>query len=322
MNRLDIAREAVRRASRMARKIQGALVSDDTVAKKDRSPVTIADYSVQAAISLELARHYPQEPIMGEEDAGFLRTDEGRAQRRKVIEAVQGLVPGTSEGAILDALDRCREDGSSSRFWVLDPIDGTKGFLRSGQYAVALGLIEDGQVVLGAVGCPNLPRVPGGPAEGCLVAARRGGGSFLESLEGGDREAIAVSSDPDPARASFLESVEAAHSAHGRHARIAADLGVEAPPVRMDSQCKYAALARGDGAIYLRLPRDPSYQEKIWDHAAGALVVTEAGGRVTDAYGKPLDFSRGRTLSANTGIVASNGPFHDRLIEAVGRALD
>ncbi len=322
MNRLDICRQAVRRASLMAREIQATLVTDDTVAKKDRSPVTVADYSVQAAISLELARHFPGEPIMGEEDANFLRTEEGRPQRHKVVEAVRKLNPESSEAEILDALDRCREEGASSRFWVLDPIDGTKGFLRRGQYAVALGLIEEGEVVLGVVGCPNLPRTPDGPAEGCLAFAERGAGSRIESLSGGDDEPISVSPEPDPAGASFLESVEAAHSAHAQHAKIAARLGVTASPVRMDSQCKYAALARGEGAIYLRLPRDTRYQEKIWDHAAGALLVTEAGGRVTDAYGHALDFSLGRTLSSNTGIVASSGPFHDRLLGAVREVLD
>lgn len=325
-HRLDLAREAVRRASHMAREIQADLVSDDTVAKKDRSPVTIADFSVQAAIRLELARHFPDEPMLGEEDATHLRTEEGRFQRQKVVEAVQGLFPESGEDDVLDALDRSsldhgEGDGPSSRFWVLDPIDGTKGFLRRGQYAVALALIEDGKVVLGVLGCPNLPPTPGGPPTGCLVTARKGDGSRLQPLAGGEPEPIAVSVDPDPSHASFLESVEAAHSAHGRHARIAHRLGITAPPVRMDSQCKYAALARGEGAIYLRLPRQPGYQEKIWDHAAGALAVTEAGGRVTDAHGRPLDFSRGRTLCANTGIIASNGPFHDRLLEAVAEVF-
>lgn len=50
-------------------------------------------------------------------------------------------------------------------------------------------------------------------------------------------------------------------------------LGVKAPPVRIDSQAKYGALSRGDGAIYLRFPHK-GYREKIWDHAAGCIVVT------------------------------------------------
>jgi Inositol monophosphatase family len=53
------------------------------------------------------------------------------------------------------------------------------------------------------------------------------------------------------------------------------------------------ALSRGDAALFLRFPA-PSYREKIWDHAAGAVIVREAGGAITDAGGAPLDFSNGR----------------------------
>ena len=102
-------------------------------------------------------------------------------------------------------------------------------------------------------------------------------------------------------------------------ARIAADLGITQEPFRIDSQCKYAALARGDASIYLRMPTRKDYREKIWDHAAGKLVVEEAGGRVTDVDGNPLDFTHGRTLDANKGVVATCGPIHDRVIEVVRR---
>ncbi|KAK4791108.1 hypothetical protein SAY86_031521 [Trapa natans] len=74
-------------------------------------------------------------------------------------------------------------------------------------------------------------------------------------------------------------------------------LGVKAPPVRIDSQAKYGALSRGDGAIYMRFSR-AGYREKIWDHAAGCIVATEAGSLVTDASGQPLDFSKGRYLDS------------------------
>jgi 3'(2'), 5'-bisphosphate nucleotidase len=90
----------------------------------------------------------------------------------------------------------------------------------------------------------------------------------------------------------------------------------------MDSQCKYAAVARGEADIYLRLPTRKDYQEKIWDHAAGWLVVTEAGGRVTDVGGKPLDFTKGRTLRDNRGVVATNGPLHDRVVRVVANVLN
>ena len=85
----------------------------------------------------------------------------------------------------------------------------------------------------------------------------------------------------------------------------------------MDSQAKYAAVARGDASIYLRLPTRADYQEKIWDHAAGVLIVTEAGGTATDVSGKPLAFHHGRGLVENRGVVVTNGKLHDAVIEAL-----
>ena len=69
--------------------------------------------------------------------------------------------------------------------------------------------------------------------------------------------------------------------------------------------------------VYLRLPTRADYREKIWDHAAGALIVTEAGGRVTDVDGRPLDFTRGSSLLDNRGVLATNGLLHDRVLKAI-----
>ncbi|KAG1249816.1 hypothetical protein G6F68_013128 [Rhizopus microsporus] len=102
-------------------------------------------------------------------------------------------------------------------------------------------------------------------------------------------------------QSTFCESVEAGHSSHGDAEEIAKLLGITRTPVRMDSQAKYCSISRGDADIYLRLPTSKSYVEKIWDHASGNVLVTEAGGKVTDIYGQPLDFSIGRTLEKNKG---------------------
>ncbi|KAJ9074508.1 3'(2'),5'-bisphosphate nucleotidase, partial [Entomophthora muscae] len=85
----------------------------------------------------------------------------------------------------------------------------------------------------------------------------------------------------------------------------------------MDSQCKYGSISRGDGELYLRLPININYQEKIWDHAAGCLIVEESGGKVSDVTGKPLDFSQGRTLASNKGVIASHSDTHSELLKAV-----
>ena len=89
------------------------------------------------------------------------------------------------------------------------------------------------------------------------------------------------------------------------------------PAVRLDSQAKYAVVARGEADVYLRLPTRADYREKIWDHAGGVLVVEEAGGQVTDIDGLPLDFTHGRELSANRGVVVTNGRLHDDVLRTI-----
>eukprot|EP00730_Choanoeca_flexa_P003300 TRINITY_DN11359_c0_g3_i3.p2 TRINITY_DN11359_c0_g3~~TRINITY_DN11359_c0_g3_i3.p2 ORF type:complete len:127 (+),score=29.81 TRINITY_DN11359_c0_g3_i3:746-1126(+) len=118
-----------------------------------------------------------------------------------------------------------------------------------------------------------------------------------------------------------VESVESGHTAHDVSAVVAKAAGVVAPSLRMDSQAKYGAVGRGDAQLYLRLPRPgkKKHDEKIWDHAGGMIIVEEAGGKVTDIYGKPLDFSKGITLVDNTGIVASNGDVHDAAIAELAK---
>ncbi len=98
--------------------------------------------------------------------------------------------------------------------------------------------------------------------------------------------------------------------------------GVVKQPLRMDSQVKYGILSRGEMArVFMRFP-PPSYREKIWDHAAGVVIVEEAGGKVTDAAGDRLDFSLGRYLDGmKGGIVAAPPAVHERIIKAI-RALD
>ncbi len=308
---------AVRAASRVTRRLQADLAGA-FLTKEDRSPVTVADYAAQALVSLVLP---PGDAIVGEETAPDLLTSAGRDVMARVADAVKSELSGLAAGQVGEAIDRCSSaGGASGRFWVLDPIDGTKGFLRGDQYAIALGLMEDGEIVGGVLGCPNLPSANG---RGCLFAAVRGRGAWELSLDedGSPPRRIGVSSVADSRAAVFCESAVSMHSDRGRHAGMAERLGVTAAPVRMDSQCKYGAIARGDASIYLRLPSSSAYREKIWDHAAGFIVVTEAGGAVTDAFGRELDFGLGRTLEANRGVVATNGLLHRKVLAAAADVL-
>ncbi|KAH6575468.1 hypothetical protein BASA50_005490 [Batrachochytrium salamandrivorans] len=315
--------DAVLRASRLCQTVLHHIASSQTITKTDQSPVTIADYGAQAVVNSLLHKAFPLDPIVGEEDAADLDVD---AQLTlQVVDLANSVLPTPmSVEQTLSSIDLGKHQGGPcGRFWTLDPIDGTKGFLRGDQYAVCLALVVDGVVQVAIQGCPNLPHKladPSGP-RGSLFIAVRGEGSYERSMDSSDEHQIRVSLAENPADTQFCESFEAGHSSQSQTALIAQKLCISKAPVRMDSQCKYAVLARGDAGIYLRIPVSADYQEKIWDHAGGSLLVEEAGGRVTDVAGKPLDFSKGRTLSNNKGVVATNGRIHSDVMDAVRNIL-
>ncbi|XP_064951859.1 3'(2'),5'-bisphosphate nucleotidase-like [Musa acuminata AAA Group] len=335
---LAAAKKAASLAARLCQTVQKALLKSDIQSKADKSPVTVADYGSQAIVSLVLKMELPSEKfsLVAEEDSADLQKDESQETLKRITDLVNDTFSseGTysisvSEEDVLAAIDSGKSDGGPhGRHWVLDPIDGTKGFVRGDQYAIALALLDEGRVVLGVLACPNLPftsiaNLDGHSSEnqiGCLFSAQTGCGAYMQLLHEPSAAKIFVCTTENPADASFFESYEAAHSLHDLSSAIAKKLGVQAPPVRIDSQAKYGALARGDGAIYLRFPHK-GYREKIWDHAAGSIVVTEAGGIATDAAGNNLDFSKGRYLDLDTGIIVTNKKLMPSLLTAVQEAI-
>ncbi|MCA9450570.1 MAG: 3'(2'),5'-bisphosphate nucleotidase, partial [Candidatus Omnitrophica bacterium] len=272
---------ALRRAMQGSREVQEQLCPSDALDKEDRSPVTVADLAVQIVISHALHEIDPDTPLVGEEDPSVFE-GEGGSQLRTRLQGIlreQGM--GLDESELGEWLSYgSGKGGGSGAFWTLDPIDGTKGFLRHGQYALALARIEDGRVVQSFLGCPNLASAKS-LGEGSLFYAIRGGGAW-EVFPDGSSSPVQVSANANPGTCRFCESVESGHSDHHWSSSITRSLGSTTEPLRMDSQCKYGAVARGDADVYLRLPTRPGYVERIWDHAAGCLLVEEAGGTVTD----------------------------------------
>ncbi|KAF2020891.1 3(2),5-bisphosphate nucleotidase HAL2 [Aaosphaeria arxii CBS 175.79] len=345
---LEIALLAVQRATLLTKSVYSSH-SKGTLSKSDSSPVTIGDFGAQALIIASIKHAFPGDEVVGEEDADDLRKNE--QERQLVWDLVQAAKlddstaedkiggPIKSVDAMLEALDSGRSNGGDKgRIWALDPIDGTKGFLRGGQYAVCLALMVDGVPTVGVIGCPNLPVDDKAPLDvsigadaddkegkGVLFSAVKGEGATSRPLSrGAIQQGSTITMKPleDTTQATFCESVEAGHSSHGDNAAIASKLGITKPSVRMDSQAKYCSIARGAGDLYLRLPVSKSYEEKIWDHAAGVVLVQEAGGEVTDAWGKPLNFGIGRTLKENKGVVAAPKDVFPKVIEVVKEVLN
>lgn len=318
-----VALEAVTAAAHLCQQVRQEQVEaagkPQALEKEDRSPVTVADFGSQALICRALAAAFPQDPIVGEEDAADLRSSDRAPQLEQVTRYVQTFAPEASPSAVLDWIDR-GNGAVGDRYWTLDPIDGTKGFLRGDQYAVALALVVGGKVQLGVLACPALSF--GGNSPGLVFVAVRGQGAQMLpwSATGlGSPQRIQVVTGVDAPEFRMVESVESGHGDQGRQGRIAQAAGIHQPSIRMDSQAKYGAVAAGQAALYLRLPspKTPDYREKIWDHGAGVMVIEEAGGQVTDIHGRELDFSLGSKLINNQGIVASNGTLHDRVIAAL-----
>ncbi|PQQ11879.1 PAP-specific phosphatase HAL2-like [Prunus yedoensis var. nudiflora] len=332
---LDVAVRVVHMACSLCQRLQQGIVSagsDLVKSKEDDSPVTVADWSVQATVSWILSEFFGSQnvSIIAEEDVQTL----SKADSASLVEAVVNTVNECLSGApkyglksppkalntsqVLEAISRCNSvGGPKGRHWVLDPVDGTLGFVRGDQYAVALALVEDGKVVIGVLGCPNYPMKKellsyhyqyhetmsrlSPPSDdmwerGCVMYAKRGSGeAWMQPPITGDKKFVWPNS-----------------------ARL-----VQKSALRVYSMVKYAAIARGDAELFMKFART-GYKEKIWDHAAGVVIVEEAGGVVTDAGGRPLDFSKGPYLEGlDRGIVVCSGAtLHEKIIDAVYASWD
>ncbi|KAJ6980005.1 hypothetical protein NC653_027973 [Populus alba x Populus x berolinensis] len=383
---LDVAVRVVHMACSLCQRVQEGLVSstsnDHVKSKDDDSLVTVADWSVQATVSLMLSESFSNQKvsIVAEEDVQTLSKSDSVGLLTAVVNTVNECLAeapkygfqspkealGTSQ--ILEAISRCNSTGGrNGRHWVLDPVDGTLGFVRGDQYAVALALIEEGKVVIGVLGCPNYPQkkewlnhhhhhqsyqsmpkmsdTSDTWEKGCVLYAQKGSGeAWMQPLIHGNKkhtwsssaQRVLVSAIDDPALATFCEPVEKANTNHSFTAGVAHSMGLKCvkkdfslkalaqgvdkrkQPLRVHSMVKYAAIARGDAEIFMKFAQS-GYKEKIWDHAAGVIIVEEAGGVVTDAGGHPLDFSRGLYLEGlDRGIVACSGTtLHEKLIGSV-----
>ena len=315
---MESIRDAVRQAAELCRLAQENYLSASTKTAGDHSePVTIADYGSQAIICRALQRRYPDDAVVAEESGGqFLQlvNAEQRAQVRQLL--AQVLEEPISEAELVSWLD-FGAGVSARRTWVIDPIDGTKGFIAQRHYAIACGLLVEGQVAEGMVAAPGYDA-----GAGALFYTREGA-TFRAPLAAGDGEKVVVSQRHKVDDYVAVQSYERYHASKSRmgRARDYAGLG-DVRLLELDSMEKYALVACGAADLYMRLPRTGSaYAHKIWDHAAGVALVQNAGGTVTDLDGGPLDFSQGETLP-NAGLIASNGAHHQRVVEAVQRVME
>ena len=298
------------------------LAADSVMDKGAAGPATVADLAGQvAAIRALRSAEGPRCRIMAEESLDEVDRLGGDALVERVVRALQDAGLALSRDEVRDTLAAGIDaGGADGECWALDPLDGTKGYLRGGQFAIAVGLLRDGVPVAGAVAAPRLAVRSTDAGAGVVFLAAAGQGAWQEELlaaSGGARTPVRARpwSRGDAIR--LGGSVERAHSASDALEAAASALGTVVP-VRVDSQAKYALVARGDADAYVRRSPSPGYRECAWDHVAGALVAREAGCTVTDVHGRPMDFGGGRRLAASEGVLCAAPGLHGALLAALG----
>jgi 3'(2'), 5'-bisphosphate nucleotidase len=244
---LDIALRAAHAGGEAVMRVYAA--GFDVRQKDDLTPVTEADFASERIIVPMLIRAYPDIPVVSEEtvpEAGF-------------------MPPAT-------------------RFWLVDPLDGTREFVaRNDEFAVLIGLVENGRPVLGVIY---------GPAVGVTYAAH-GPGTARRRIGAGPFEPIRAR-EPDPTGISVIHS-----RSHENSRRLAEYF--RGRPVRERRVCgsalKFGVLASGEADFY---PRFGTTME--WDTAAGQAILEAAGGSVTTLSGEPLRY--GKPGLKNDGFLA------------------
>ena len=219
----------------------------DTRVKADRSPVTDADEEAETLILAELALAFPNVPVVAEEEAAA-----GRVAR------------------------------VGSRFFLVDPVDGTKEFIkRGGEFTVNIGEIVDGAPVSGVVFAPAIGR---------LFVGAVGEGAF--EISGGVTRAIAARAPAEDG----LVAVSSKSHPDAKTDALLKSLAVKGN-TNAGSSLKFCLVAAGEADIY---PRAGHTME--WDTAAGDAVLRAAGGRMTDWDGAP--FVYGKAGFHNTAFIA------------------
>ena len=222
-------------------------------------PVTIADKTASRIIVEGLAEQFPEDGILSEEE-----------------------------------IDLMEIRASSSRVWMIDPIDGTWGFIKKdGDFGVQIGLVENGEVVVGVVFLPFHDE---------LFYAAKGLGSFLIENDGAPQR-LQVSAKID-----FTEMNLASSRNHRspRMYRILEDFNFRQEIQRGSVGLKVGLIAKRICDVYVHL----SPRTKFWDTCAPQIILEEAGGRMTDLFGAPLRYDLDDVQNHN-GVCATNGAAHE-----------
>jgi len=274
---------------------------------------TSQPYAHELLVALELARlagaailDFYEGPLDIEQKRDFNDrepvTQADRVANDLIVHALRQEFPG--DGILAEESIDTEHRLGKRRVWMVDPLDGTNGFIDgNGDFAVQIGLVEDGECVLGVVY---------EPLSGVLYRAVRGHGAWIER-PGQEPEKARVSDNKDVS--TMCLAVSRSHRSP-RMDMVVKAFGVKKEIRRGSVGVKVGLIVDKVCDLYVHL----SPRTKQWDTCAPQIVLTEAGGRLTDLFGKPLIYNL-REVQNRNGIVASNGVAHEQIISALASLL-
>ncbi|HZE72988.1 MAG TPA: 3'(2'),5'-bisphosphate nucleotidase CysQ [Pyrinomonadaceae bacterium] len=271
------------------------------------------DYTDELRVALELAREagaaildFYRGPLKIEQKYASHDsepvTQADRVANHLIVERLRQDFP--DDGILAEESEDTARRLGKLRVWMVDPLDGTTGFIAgNGDFAVQIGLAEAGKSVLGVVYQP---------LTGVLYRAVRGQGAWVERPNQAPEKAVAsIQTD--------LSSMRLAASRSHRSPRmdqVVKAFGVKEEVRRGSVGIKVGLIVEQQCDLYIHL----SPRTKQWDTCAPEVILTEAGGLLTDLFGRPLSYNVPEVQNRN-GIVASNGPAHNRIISTLAPLL-
>ena len=229
-------------------------------------------------------------------------TQADRIANELIVTGLQREFPG--DGILAEESVDTSRRLDKSRVWMVDPLDGTNGFIAgNGDFAVQIGLAEHGEPIVSVVYLP---------LTGVLYRAVQGEGTWIERPEL-ETERAQVSNNSD------VSNMRLAASRSHRSVRmnkVVERFGFREEVQRGSVGIKVGLLIERQSDVYIHL----SPRTKQWDTCAPQLILTEAGGLMTDLFGEPLNYNVPDVQNRN-GLVASNGRAHDQIIATLAPLL-
>ncbi|MFX1442149.1 MAG: inositol monophosphatase family protein [Promethearchaeota archaeon] len=267
----------------------------ETYLKKDRSPATVADYSSQIYILSRLKVSFPKDQVIAEENEMELIDDNSASQIKECFNDLD-------INDITDLKNLFNYRGQkSARQWTVDPIDGTKGYMKGLKYAIGIGLMVNSDPKISVINVPQYKN------NGIAIFTAEQGQGAKASYGGKNFESIHVSNQINLKKARLCQSL---HYDLPWVTQFADKLGIE-KRIKMDSMAKFCLVADGSYDLYIKPIM--GFRAFTWDYGPGDLLVREAGGKVTDLDEERLVFKDEKCILRAPGIITSNGALHDEV---------